>query len=122
MAPKKQKPTKKTSLVSLLKQKGLRESFSFEKVGLIFILCILGLNVSAQTQLQTDIKNTTVKTGTLKIGMYDWFVAKTQTVAGIDYALLVTKQRVAGPSEFSYASPVSNNYSVSKLRDVINYE
>ena len=74
MTVKKQKQmNKKVTLVSEWKHQGLKRMFM--KFGLIFILCVIGFDISAQITVQNAIADTQLN-DTVTIGSYKWYVVR----------------------------------------------
>ena len=122
----KHKQIKKTFILTFKrKEKGLRVTTTFVKLTLIFMLSALGLNVSAQqTKMQGDIAVHGINASPMKIGNYEWYVAKhakNYNGKGIDYTLLIS--RAAGTMNFSKAGTTDGNqYPNSELRTYIRKE
>ena len=110
------------TLISKRRKKGLRVTLTFVKLTLIFMLCALEWNVSAQqTTLQANIEKV-AKNATIWIGSYEWYVVRHEndySKTGINYTLLITKVPIAGPKRFSSGS---NDYQGSELQTYIKKE
>ena len=104
----------KTSFLSEWEHKKIKRTFSpvFMKLGMIFMLCLMGLNLPAQTALQSQIYNAPLNSK-IRIDNVDWYVVKKATQDGKNYAFLVSV-RLFGPLQFSTSS--NNSYQNSQLR------
>ncbi|MCL1937645.1 MAG: Ig-like domain-containing protein [Candidatus Azobacteroides sp.] len=116
---------KKTRCISIAKQKGLRGVFSlaFLKLELILMLCVSGLNLSAQTteqvMLQTKIADASINSA-VRIGSYDWYVVKKESGSEGEFAMLVTKTQLGSEISFiNRGSSAGNQYGGSYLQKFI---
>ncbi|MCL1934628.1 MAG: T9SS type A sorting domain-containing protein [Candidatus Azobacteroides sp.] len=99
-------------------KKILRKTNAFIKLGMIFMLCIIGLNVSAQTELQTKITNTAIN-GTLKIDYEDWYVVRKVSKNGKNYAFLISQHYLLMYGKIQFNSSGDNKYQNSNLRTTL---
>jgi len=118
MILKKRKLTNKTNLLVKCKEKGLKRTLNFVKLGLIIMLCAIEFSLSAQqTALQAAIDGTALN-GTITIGSYTWFVVKRTTDSGIDYTFLISKSYIV--SNIQFDDNGNPDYGHSTLRAAIN--
>ena len=94
--------TKQAIHIFKWKDNELKRSLSLTcmKFGLIFMLYLLGFDISAQTAEQNAIADAPIN-GTVKIGSFDWYVVRTKSMNNEDFAMLVAKNPIGSDAPFS---------------------
>ena len=123
MTSKQQKLINESTFLFELEKEGLKGHFTFVKLILIFMLCCMGFNVSAQTPLQIQIQNATPPDGRITISGYtttnqfaNWYVARKS--ADGNYALLISYYPLSTTVVYSVSG--NSDYMVSGLRTEMN--